>query len=196
MLFPKINLFTVILTLLLIVSTTSAQDSGVPDSVIAGNLDGSNIIASPGDIINIPLWVKNDQNAIIMYFPIAIDDQYIADYSDGNLFDILNPSSNPHWDEVQFTDIFPGYPSVGLTSYPLVGISGIVPPNNWTPFNSDGAWIKLAEFTFEISNDPSLIGTTAQIIEGENHIIPGCSFVGVGHEDDYHPRFVGAALSK
>jgi len=192
--FPNKQTVLLAFLILLIPVKAIAQDTGVPDSVIVGNLDRSNIIACPGDTINIPVWVKNDQDVILMYFTFAIDDQYIADHLDGSLFDILNPSSNPHWDDVQFTVIYPGRPSVGLTSYPLVGISDVVPPNNWVRFNSNGVWIKLAEFTFVISNDTSLIGTTTQIIEGCNHIIPGCSFVGVDDEDDYYPRFVGGTI--
>jgi hypothetical protein len=192
--FPHKKITLLAFLMLLMPVMAIAQDTGVPDSVIAGNLDGSAIIASPGDTINVPVWVKNDQDVILMYFPIAIDDQYIANYFDGNLFDILNPSSNPHWDEVEFIVALPGYPFVGFTSYPLFSISNVVPPGSWVPFNSNGAWIKLAEFSFEISNDPSLISDTIQIIEGENHIIDGCSFVGVGDEDDYHPRFVGGTI--
>jgi hypothetical protein len=170
-----------------------AQDTGIQDSVIVGNFDGSNIIACPGDTINIPLWAKNDQNPVTMYFPPAIDDRYIAGYLDGNVFNILNPSSSPHWEDIEFTNIFPGRPSAGFTSYPLFTMSEDMAPYDWIPFNSNGAWIKLAEFTFIISNDTSLIGTTTQIIEGRNHIINGCSFIEL-QSDKYHPVFIGGTI--
>ena len=181
--------------ILLVPVMAIAQDTGVPDSVIVGNLDGSNIMASPGDTINIPLWVKNDQNPVLMGFPIAIDDQYIADHLDGNLFDILNPSSNPHWEEVMFTSVISDRPSVGLSTYPLFCMSEGTSPYDWVPFNSNGEWIQLAEFTFEISNDTSLIGTTTQILESYIRIFYGCTFLEVEpDDDDYHPRFVGGTI--
>jgi hypothetical protein len=179
---------------LLVPIVAMAQDTGVPDSVIAGNLDGSNIIVSPGDTINIPLWAKNDQDPVLMYLTMAIDDQYIADYFDGNLFDILNPSSTPHWEEVIFTSVLPGRPSVGFSSYPLFCMSEGTSPYDWVPFNSNGVWIKLAEFTFEISDDSLLIGTATQIIEGKNRVFNGCTFLGLPPEEEYHPVFVGGTI--
>jgi len=173
---------------------TLAYDPGAPDSVWVGNLDGSNIVACPGDTIDIPVWVKNDEDVIIMYFPIAIDDDYIVADLGGRVYGILDTIVTPHWDYYNFTVNFSDRPYSGYTSYPLLTMSEHGSPYNWLPFNTQGSWVKAADFTLELSSEPSLIGSITQIIEGENPVTGGTAFVEYEFNEEFAPLFVGGSI--
>lgn len=170
------------------------NDPGMPDSVIIGNFDGSNIIASPGDAISIPVWVKGDEDIILMYFPIAIDDIYIAADSGGYVYGVMDTLVTPHWDLAEFTVNFINMPVEGYTSYPLLTMSEHGAPYDWLLFNPDSNWVKLADFRFEISSDPLLIGTSTQIIEGLNAVTGGVAFVDNDNIIQFSPTFLAGTI--
>lgn len=179
-------------------SMAYATDPGIPDSVIAGNLDGSPILSCPGDTINIPIWVKNDEDAVLLYFLIAIDDQYISDYLNGQVYGILDTLSDPpHWDVYGFHNPFQDLPSPGYSSYPLLCKSDdpFHMPYNWLPFNTQSEWVKVADFTFVLSSDESIIGDSIQVIEGENPILTGgICFTDNSGYNEWFPEFIDGSI--
>ena len=189
------NTLMVCVFFILAFASIKAQDINMPDSVIAGNYDGSAIVACPGDTITIPLWVKNDENLTIMFFPIAIDSQYIEDDLGGNLFGLMSPQSSPHFDYVNFSVNFPNRPAPGLISYPLFCLSENGPPWEFVPFNSESTWVKIADYRLVLKNDAALIGTTTPILEGAYHVMDGCTVLDHDRNREFMPTFIGGAIT-
>jgi len=156
-----------LLPLLLIAMAASlyAEDPGLPDSVIAGNLDDSFIEASPGDTIDIPVWIKNDENIIAIYLPIALDSQYIAEDISGNFYDIFDSLNTPHYDTVDFLIHFPDEPIEGLTTYSFIAHGS---PKFWYVFNSGYEWVHMADFRFILSSENLSAGDTIPIVQGNS----------------------------
>ncbi|MCD6161295.1 MAG: hypothetical protein J7K40_02655 [candidate division Zixibacteria bacterium] len=192
------NCIKILIVFFIFFSTVYATDPGIPDSVIAGNLDGSPILSCPGDTINIPIWVKNDEDAVLLYFLIAIDDQYISDYLNGQVYGILDTLSDPpHWDMYGFHNPFQDLLSPGYSSYPLLCKSDdpFHIPYDWLPFNTQSEWVKAADFTFVLSSDESIIGDSIQVIEGENPILTGgICFTDNSGYNEWFPDFVGGTI--
>ena len=141
-----------------------AQDYGIPDSIIVGNLDRTSVQASPGDTVNIPVWLKNDENIGAVSLPIAAPDQFIAEWTECTQFGqlatwpTLFDEDGPVEDE----------PYIGHSTQYIGGIYvHLVDPNlDGTPVNTNGVWTKITEYTCIISSDESNIHDSTQFIQG------------------------------
>jgi hypothetical protein len=184
----------VMFLVLSLVPTFAILDPDMADSIRVGNLDGTPISVNPGDTINIPIWLNNDEDLFLIYIPIAIADGYIANALGGQFFGIFDPENSPHWDHCFFGANYQNLPVSGYTTYQAILITEYEAPYDWLTFNSDSSWFKILEFTFVLNSDTSIIGDTIQIIQGCNHFENICELV--GSEDDFawNPVFVGGTI--
>ncbi|MCD6161292.1 MAG: hypothetical protein J7K40_02640 [candidate division Zixibacteria bacterium] len=172
-----------------------AEDPGLPDSVIVGNLNDSLIEASPGDTIDIPVWIKNDENIIAIYLPIALDSQYISEDISGNFYDIFDSLNTPHWDAADFLIHFPDEPIEGLTTYSLIVLSENGSPWYWYVFNSGYEWVHMADFRFILSSENLSAGDKIPIIHGNSPRIGGIHFCFEDVSFSIHPEFITGAIA-
>lgn len=66
------TIFVAAVMLLVYVSLSFAQDPGMPDSVIVGNLDGSPMYID-GNSVDVPVWIKCDDNIDFYIFYAGLD---------------------------------------------------------------------------------------------------------------------------
>lgn len=166
-----------------------AQDPGEPDEVVVGNPDGTPIYAVPGSIINIPVWVKNDEDVVAFFISAGTEDQFVSDRLGGNLLPILDD-----WYEVSFLGVYSDQPDPGYSSQGILGLCDITaPPFDCTHINSDGGYLQIAEFTVQISSDPSNIGLSTQIVAGydENN---GSVWLSESFDNLWVPTFTGTEI--
>lgn len=176
--------------LFLMTSIGLAQDPGEPDEVIVGNPDGTPIYAQPGSVIDIPVWVINDEDVIGFFISAGTDDQFVTGRTDGNLLPILDD-----WYEVSFLEVFSDQPEAGYSSQGILGICDFpAPPFDCTYINSNGGYTQIAEFTVQISSDPSNIGSSTQIVAGfdPNN---GTVWLSDSFENMWVPSFTGATIT-
>ena len=152
-----------IISFIIVPCISYAYDPGLPDSVIFGNLDGSHITALPGDIINIPVWIKNDEGIAAVQLSLATEDQFVVERLGGVLYDFLT-----FWDMVEFFNPYSDLPETGYTSQMLAGINELFQPWDDSLCNTQGNWLLVADFTILISSDPANLGQSFQLIEGEH----------------------------
>jgi hypothetical protein len=165
-----ITLFTGLI-ILLMVQKLSAYDPGNPDSLVIGNLDGSPILAHPGDSVYIPVWFKNDEDMDWFQMPVSTEDQFVSQRLGGVIYDFLT-----FWDFGQFMRPYLNQPDSGFTMQMLWGFSELVEPWVDSVCNTQGEWLKMADFLVLISDDPANIGQSSQIIEGYHWSAGGILF--------------------
>jgi hypothetical protein len=137
-----------------------ALDVGAEDSIIVGNLDRSPISAAPGDTVNIPVWVRNDELVSSLSISLATDNQHVVERLGGQLMAPLTS-----WDDCSFFAPALDIPSPGFTSQSITGwydLGGAPNP----ALNTNGIYTQIGEFSLVISSDPSNIGDTAQLMIG------------------------------
>ncbi|MCP4582317.1 MAG: hypothetical protein GY839_11945 [candidate division Zixibacteria bacterium] len=182
------------LLLFLLVSLAVADDPGMLDSLLIGNLDGSFIEACPGDTVNVPIWIKTDQDLHGMAIKISLVDQYVASYLGGYLFDVLDSANTPHWGYVQFTPPFSGCPVEGSTSYILGCSSMLFDTYDGPLLNTDSTWLKIVEYSFVLSDSSSNIGDTAIICDGTHPMNDkGTIFINDDY-DSWYPIVVSGGI--
>lgn len=179
----------IVLLVLFTVTNSSAQDPGEPDEVVVGNPDGTPIYAAPGSIIDIPLWVKNDEDVIAFFITAGTEDQFVSARSDGNLLPIFDD-----WYEVYFRDVMSDQPAEGYSSQGILGLCDFpYPPFDCTNLNSNGEYMKVAEFTVQISNDPANIGSSTQILDGYSPY-NGSTWLSDDPDVMWEPAFTGGTI--
>lgn len=165
-----------------------ADDPGVFDEVIIGNLDGSSIEVYPGEVVNIPVWIRNDEDVAFVHIPVSTDDQYVAARLGGNLY---YPFTD--WEDVFFSSPYPDGNNPGWTNQSLAGwadISGA--PNPY--LNTGGSYLKVAEFTIEISPSLYNIGDITLFREGLHPQLGAIEFGDTLGANDWQPYFLGNSL--
>lgn len=184
---PKFNSVLIMIGVYSVLFCTAlADDPGDPDSLIIGNLDGSHIQASPGDTIDIPLWLKNDEDVASMWIPIGTTDQFITERLGGILYDFLT-----YWDIAEFLTTEPDQPFPEYTTQTIFAVHDLYKPWNDSLCNTEGNWLKIADLTVAISPDTSNIGQSTQPIEGYD---PPCGPAVFGDETGFiiwAPTIVG-----
>jgi hypothetical protein len=186
----KMRIFAICLTgLFLVTSIGFAQDPGEPDEVVVGNPDGTPILALPGSVINIPVWVKNDEDVIAFFISAGTEDQFVSGRLDGSLLPIFDD-----WYDVYFRDVLADQPEPGYSSQGILGLCDIFgPPYDCTPINSNGGYLKIAEFTVQISDDPSNIGLSTQIVGGYSPY-NGSTWLSDDQQNMWNPTFTGGTI--
>ncbi|MEE9554417.1 MAG: IPTL-CTERM sorting domain-containing protein [candidate division Zixibacteria bacterium] len=152
---------SIVLSILITAPAIFAQDPGDPDEVIVGNVDGTPIYALPGSVIDIPVWAKTDEDVVGIHLPAGTEDQFITARLGGNLESIFDD-----WEMILFNGPSQDTPQPGYTSQCILGTCRYDPPWECTILNSNGEYLKIAEFSVQISSDPSNIGESTQIIFG------------------------------
>jgi hypothetical protein len=137
------------------------QDPGQPDEVLVGNLNGSPTLAELGGIVNVPVWIKNDEDVAAVQIPIATEDEFVSGRLGGNYFYPFT-----EWDDPGFCCVVPDQPIIGYTTEGFLGIKELYPPYVSPPLNTSGSFLKVLEFTLQIGNDQSLLGDSTLLIEG------------------------------
>ncbi len=163
-------------------------DLGMPDSIIVGNLDGTPILAQPGDMVSIPIWIKNDEAVPAFNISLAIQNVYIANWNGG---DILAPLDT--WDDLSIKAPEIDRPTAGYTSQSLHGWAYINDPRS--PYiNTEGTYQQIAAFSVATSSDISLIGQTAQVIPGDHSLVGPIAFTDSAGQNEWMPAVVNGQI--
>ncbi len=149
---------------LAITSGAFAQDPGVPDSMIIGNLDGSLILAGLNTEIVVPVYIRTDDSVNFVHIPVGTDDDYISSRDGGVFYPPLSL-----WDDVSFLAPDIDNPSVGYTSQSILGFAYLFDPRDPQNFLlTNGQWVHIADFHFTSTDNVGILGDTTDIIEGNN----------------------------
>jgi len=189
-----INLAHIFVSIFLLVLSgiSYAQDYGVPDSMIVGNLDRTSMQVNPGDTIAIPIWLKNDENIGGMLLPIAGPEQFIAQWTVCEEFGQLAtwPSM---WDE---DGPIEDEPYIGYTTQRILGVHlDLVDPDlNGVPVNTYCFWEKIAEYTCIISSDESNIRDSTQLIQSFYPPFGSFHFSDDTGDSSWTPVYIGGYL--
>jgi len=147
--------------------------------VIIGNIDGSPMEVYAGEIVDIPIWAKTSRPMRHLHIPLSTDDLYVSARLGGSVFSPLNG-----WDYAVFETPDEDMPETGFTSQSLVAwLDPGADPGSY--LNTNGAYQKIAEFTIQISTDPSIVGDVIQFFEGYR---PGMEGIVFGDETGHYYR--------
>lgn len=139
-----------------------AQDPGLQDSLIVGNLDGSPLYTDIAQPVSIPVWVKTDDSVTFFHLPLATQNDYVTFREGGEFFPPMNL-----WDDADFLAPNNNYPSQGWTNQSLLGFAFTSPPRDPQNFlYTDYQWVHVADFHIVVTGDPTVYGDTSIIMEG------------------------------
>ena len=161
----KTGLLAVAMAAVLVIARESpAQDPGLPDSMIIGNLDGSVTRVGLDTQVILPVWIKTDDSVTFIHIPLASDNDYIQTRSGGQLYPPLSL-----WDEVEFLDPNEDSPEPGMTSQSILGYAYLTDPRDPQNFlMTDYEWRHIADYVMVTTSNPGVIGDTTGLIEGFN----------------------------
>jgi hypothetical protein len=145
-------------------SLAYAQDPGLQDSMIIGNLDRSPILAGLDMPIVVPVYIRTDDSVTFIHIPVATDDDYITS-RDGGIF--LPPLSL--WDDKSFLAPDLSSPRVGFTNQSILGFAYLFDPRDpqnflYTNYN----WVHIADFYMTTTSDIAVLGDTTGLVMGRN----------------------------
>jgi hypothetical protein len=160
--------FLTVLAILFVGPSAFAQDPGMPDSAIFGNLDGSPIY-TPYPFAPVPVWIKNDEDLTFLNICFGADTNY-ARVSGEQLFPPLT-AWDYLWDTLYV--YLPDYPQYAFESIWGVCDDGGGPN---PPLNTDSLWQQIMVFRVLANGDTSQIGDTTCLVA----IWPGISSVQAG----------------
>lgn len=168
-----------------------ADDPGIPDSIIVGNLDGSHYRICPGEEVTVPIWVKNDEDIGNIAIPVAADSQYIVEWTSGNIYGQI-----ANWPILYFEEAVENEPEVGFTTKFLWGLCAWldVPPEDQIPLNTNGNWERVADIIVTINSEESLIGSSVQFIIGFYPPLGALGFGDPEGEATWFPVFKGGLI--
>jgi len=142
--------------------SASAQDPGLPDSMVIGNIDGSLIYSDIAQQILVPVWVKTDDSVTFAHIPLSTSNSYITSRDGGVLYPPMNL-----WDDVEFLAPNNNSPIQGWKNQSLLGYAYTSPPRDPQNFlHTNYQWVHIADFRMSVSNDPNIYGDTTCLIEG------------------------------
>ncbi len=147
-----------------------AQDPGMPDSVIFGNLDGSPIYSDR--VVHLPLWFKNDEDLTFMTLSVGIDRAF-GHFGAQILYNYPLNSWDVCWDTLYSSSPFPEFPDYLFMTLVLMSDTGGEPN---PPLNTDSSWQQILSIRLILNSDSSLIGDTTCIAA----FWPGISSVSAG----------------
>jgi len=101
--------------------TLILTDPGIPDEIWLGNLTGTPIDVEPGQTVDIPIYIINDENVPALTISFTTDNLYLT--PEGGTF--LEPLNS--WDERSFLTREVGVPA-GRTTQSLLGYRHFSPP--------------------------------------------------------------------
>jgi hypothetical protein len=139
-----------------------AQDPGLPDSIIFGNLDRSIFLASLDADIVIPVWTKTDDSVSFIHIPLGTHNQYISSRNGGTIYYPVNA-----WDDFSVLAPNVNYPIQGVTNQSILGFCDLGGQPNPT-LHTNYTWIKIAEFRIHTTPDIGVLGDTTELFPGAN----------------------------
>jgi hypothetical protein len=152
------NFFVLIVAIILFSVMAAAQDPGLRDSLIFGNLDNSPIIIGSGQEAAVPVWIKYDDSILFIHLPMATDDDYIESRNGGESF-----VSIECWEEQVFLPPDTNSPQAGYTS------QGLMTWNDWNDLACPPPtyiWVHVIDFWVTASSDTAALGEITYAIEG------------------------------
>ncbi len=145
-------------------SLSQAQDPGMPDSIIVGNLDGTPILAGLNTQILVPFYLKTDDSVTFVHFPVSTDNDFFASRDGGTL---LPPLSL--WDEKSFLAPDLNSPVTGHTSQSILGFAYLSDPRDPQNFlYTAGQWRHIADYRMTTTGNIEALGDTTQFQPGIN----------------------------
>jgi len=164
--FMKIAIqFLLVFTFSIVAS--DAQES-LPDSLLIGNLDGSDVIAGIGQPVPVPIWAKTDDSVAFMQFSIATSDEQVSSRDRGI---ILPPLAL--WDQLYFSTPYPsGTP--GYTTQDVSFYADTIPPfyDSGIFLDTDYQWIHIADYFMTITVDTARAGEISCMVLNDFPEIP------------------------
>jgi hypothetical protein len=145
-------------------SICTAQDPGLPDSMIVGNLNRTPILAGLNTQITVPVYLKTDDSIIFFHIPIASDNDFIVSRDSGNFIPPVTL-----WDSKNFLLPDQNSPTIGYTSQSILGFADLVPPDDpqyWLFTNYQ--WVHIADFKMTTTGDIAVLGDTTTLVAGRN----------------------------
>ena len=139
------------------------QDPGNIDSLAFGNTDGSPMNIFIDSQVQIPVWLKCDENVSFAHLCLATENLYVT----SRLYFI---PAGPFLDwDLQGTFPVDGWPQDGYTSQSVMGIADFsLPQPNYV--NTDGEWVLLGYFLIGTTDDVNAIGQTTPLVAGEHPV--------------------------
>jgi len=174
-----------------VIGAASAQDPGLPDSMLVGCLDSvsrDDLIVGLGQTVLIPVWMKTDDSVIVIHVPVATEDEYITSREGGILYDPLT-----QFDDIGFLPPESDQPFGGYTSQSLLGFAYLVsskddPPI--LPYFLTYRWFHACDFMVTTTTDTSALGCTTAPIEGNSNQNGGLIFCLPDGQTVFRPRTV------
>jgi hypothetical protein len=167
-----------------------AQDPGVPDSILFGNLDRTPILAGLNMRMTVPIYIRTDDSVTFVHITMATDNNYVANRDSGT---ILTPLSL--WDDVSFLVPDLNSPRAGLTSQSILGFAYLVDP--YDPQNfliTHGVWTHIADFRLTTTNNSLVLGDTTFFSMGRNPTNDSMSFGLSDGISEFKPKIVWGSL--
>jgi len=140
-----------------------AEDPGNPDSLAFGNPDGAALIVGIDEDVDIPIWLKCDEDLAFINFCVASENEFIplrvGAFPDGPLAD---------W-EMQTSPPADGWPVTGQTTQAFYGIADYsLPDPNF--INTEGQWVQVGRFVLHTIDDTQAFGQVSHLHPGEDPV--------------------------
>ena len=141
-----------------------AQDPGLQDSMLVGNLDRTPILAGLNSQITVPIYIKTDDSIIFFHIPIASDNNFIVSRDSGSFFPPVTL-----WDSKSFLLADQNSPTIGHTSQSILGFADLTPPDDPQNFlYTNYQWVHIADFRMTTTSNVIVLGDTTNLIVGRN----------------------------
>ena len=167
-----------------------AQDPGVQDSMIVGNLNRTPMVVGLNSHITVPIYIRTDDSVTFMHFPLATDDDYIASRDTVIFFPPLSL-----WDDISYLASNPNSPVPGYTNQSILGFAFLILPRDPQNFlMTNGQWVHIADYHMTTTGDIDILGDTTHFVEGIN---PQNGDLNFGLQDgttEFRPAVVWGAL--
>ncbi len=171
-------------------SNVFAQDPGVPDSLIIGNLNRTPILAGLNSRVVVPVYAKTDDSVTFAHIPVATDNNYVATRDSGAFFPPMSL-----WDLKLFMQPDQNSPTVGYTSQSIVGFAYLSDPRDPQNFlMTNGQWVHIANFFLYTTNDINALGDTMHFAAGFNPANGGLLMGLSDGTSEIHPLVVWGSL--
>jgi hypothetical protein len=165
----------------------SGIDVGFPDTIIIGNLDLTPTIAAPGDTVDIPIWVKNDENVAGLNMAFAADSSVISEWLGGTLQPPLSLWGDCTFSAPDSDRILAGYITESIRGY---SDNGPDRPDLITY----GDYLQVASLRFVVGASAALTQDTTQLLPGNIGRIGGTAFGDSIGVNEWEPETEGGVL--
>ncbi|HBC46071.1 MAG TPA: hypothetical protein DCZ43_03395, partial [candidate division Zixibacteria bacterium] len=134
------------------------------DEIWLGDPSGTDIEVELGEVVSIPVWVKNDENVSGVTMTFEIDNRYLTP-GGGAFFDTLGS-----WWECNYLAPEVNHPTTNKTTQAILGYSDLNGAYYYPYLNTslvDNNYHQVASFNVRVIPDPSHIDQFTDIVFGE-----------------------------